>query len=67
MNKLSPAERVDRAMIRVEETSADLEREAENWSLTSRALWDIRNSRVGLRLAARRYSAALRRLARLTT
>ncbi len=66
MNKLSHAERVDRAMIRVEETSADLEREAENWTLTGRSLWDIRNHRVGLRLAARRYSAAVRHLARLT-
>jgi hypothetical protein len=67
MNKLSAAQRLDRAMIRVEETSADLEREAENWMLSGARSVDIRNHRVGLRLAARRYAAALRRLARLTS
>ena len=64
MSKPSKADILSRRMDRVEETSADLERCAENWTLQGRTLWDIRVQRIELRSAARRYAAAVRALAR---
>lgn len=63
--KLNKAQLIAKRMERLEEASADLERQAENWTLTGRTLWDIRNHRVGLREAARTYARAVRALARV--
>ena len=65
MSKKSPAEIIAARMARLEEASADLERQAENWTFQNRSLWDIRCHRVELRIAARKYASALRALARV--
>lgn len=64
MSKPTKADILAKRMRRVEEASADLERQAENWTLQNRTLWDIRTHRVELRHAARAYATAVRALAR---
>lgn len=63
MQKLTTADRLDRAMKRAEEAAGDLLFQAERWSLQNRTLYDIRNDRVGLFREARRYANAMRRVA----
>lgn len=65
MSKLSKSQLLAKRMERVEETSADLERCAENWSAENRSGWDIRCQRVELRMRARTYANAVRALARV--
>lgn len=64
--KQSAAQILDARVRRLEEASADLEREAENWANSDRPSWNIRCERVALRAAARRYANAVRGLARAT-
>jgi len=62
-NKLTTAERLNRAMRRAEEAACDLLHEAERWTLLNRSMFDIRNNRRDLLSAARRYASAMKAVA----
>ena len=61
----TPAQKLNAAIEAAECTACDLINAAECFALTGMTLWDIRCRRAALLEAARNYSAAVRRLARL--
>ena len=62
----SNAQKVNDAIKRAEETACDLILAAEAFARVSTNDWDVRCNRIALLGAARRYTNAVRRLARLT-
>lgn len=61
----SQQQKVSAAFNRAEDAIADLLREAENWTLVNRPMWDIRVHRRDLLAAARKYARAMDRLTRV--
>jgi len=65
MTIMTKGERIETAINRAEEAAVDLIREAENWSLQNRSLWDTRVHRKALMEAARNYARAINAVARV--